>query len=269
MPFGDVKNSKQRFTNRVADYRKARPTYPPQLVHTLSEHCGLTPDSWIADIGSGTGLLSEVFLKNGNPVYGVEPNQAMRQGGEAHLQEYDRFVSVDGSAEDTTLPDACCDFVVAGQAFHWFEAHRAQAEFRRILQPGGWVVLVWNLLPEDVNSELNREYGDLFRQYGVDYQGGSHRAARNEQVRAFFQAGTVAEWRLPNPLPLDAPHFQSRVFSSSQAPQPGHPHYAPMQTAVMALFERYQVDGIMMVPYETLMYAGRLATASSERSAEG
>ncbi|HEX8116661.1 MAG TPA: methyltransferase domain-containing protein, partial [Pyrinomonadaceae bacterium] len=70
-----------RFSTRVADYIKYRPGYPPAVLRLLERECGLGPDSVVADVGSGTGLLSELFLKNGNRVYGVEPNREMREAG--------------------------------------------------------------------------------------------------------------------------------------------------------------------------------------------
>src|SRR6267378_605232 len=117
-------DAKQRFSNRVADYIRYRPGYPAVALEVLREDCGLRPGHVIADIGSGTGFLSELFLKNGNRVYGVEPNTEMRQAGEEYLASYDGFSSIEGSAESTTLEDSSVDFVTAGQAFHWFEPEK-------------------------------------------------------------------------------------------------------------------------------------------------
>ncbi len=141
MTFAD---SKQRFSSRVADYVRYRPSYPSALLDLLRAECRLRPGHVIADIGSGTGFLSELFLKNGNRVYGIEPNKDMRQAGEEYLASYDGFSSIEGSAEATTLDDASVDFVTAGQSFHWFEPDSARREFVRILKPGGWMVIAWN-----------------------------------------------------------------------------------------------------------------------------
>src|SRR5205809_5538182 len=129
MTFADAK---QRFSNRVADYVRYRPGYPPAVLDHLRAECGLRPGHVIADIGSGTGLLSELFLKNGNRVYGVEPNAEMRQAGEEYLASYDGFCSVEGSAESTTLGDSTIAFVTAGQAFHWFEPSAVRSELALI-----------------------------------------------------------------------------------------------------------------------------------------
>ena len=101
----------------------------------------MTPASSLADVGSGTGILSELFLREGVRVYGVEPNREMREAGERLLSAYENFVSVEGRAEATTLEDASVDFVTPGQAFHWFDPAAARREFMRILKRGGWAVL--------------------------------------------------------------------------------------------------------------------------------
>src|SRR5947209_11876909 len=126
-------DSTSRFSSRVENYIRYRPGYPQSVVELLAGECGLTPTSVVADVGSGTGILTELFLRNGNTVYGVEPNREMREAGEGLLAGYPNFHSVDGRAEATGLPDASVDFVTAGQAFHWFDAQGARAEFSRIL----------------------------------------------------------------------------------------------------------------------------------------
>src|SRR5260370_29926783 len=160
-------DAKQRFSNRAADYVRYRPGYPAAVLDLLRTECALRPSHVIADIGSGTGLLSKLFLENGNRVFGVEPNQEMRQAGELHLQSYRGFVSVEGSAEATALPAACADFVAAGQAFHWFEPEKPRREFQRVLRPQGWVAAIWNF--REMEAPFARAYEDILVKYGTDY----------------------------------------------------------------------------------------------------
>src|SRR5881227_1352562 len=141
MTFADAK---QRFSNRAADYVRYRPGYPSELLDVLRKECDLRPGHVIADIGSGTGFLSELFLRNGNRVFGVEPNREMRAAGEKLMAKYPDFSSIDATAEATTLRDASIDFATVGQAFHWFDPVRTRKEFARILRTDGWVVIVWN-----------------------------------------------------------------------------------------------------------------------------
>src|SRR5213595_654680 len=128
----------KRFSNRVENYIKYRPGYPDAVIDLLTEECRLTQQSIIADIGSGTGILSELFLKNGNSVFAIEPNAAMRRTAEDLLRKHPKFTSIDAAAEATTLDIASVDFVTAAQAFHWFDRKNARKEFARILKPEGW-----------------------------------------------------------------------------------------------------------------------------------
>src|SRR5687768_16300575 len=152
-----------RFSSRAEAYAKYRPCYPAGVVETLKSECGLTTDSVVADVGSGTGILTELLLKNGNRVFGIEPNEAMRVFAEEALKDYPQFESVDGSAEATALPDDTMDIVVAAQAFHWFDREKTKREFTRILKPNGWVALIWNERRLDTTPFL-RAYENLLLQ---------------------------------------------------------------------------------------------------------
>src|SRR5258708_14345063 len=133
-----------RFSDRVEDYVRYRPGYPPQVLELLRAECGLQPAHTVADIASGTGAFTRLLLENGNRIFAVEPNTAMREAGNQLLRSCGTMTGVAGTAEATTLPSASVDFVTAAQAAHWFDRVRARAEFVRILKPGGWWVLIWN-----------------------------------------------------------------------------------------------------------------------------
>jgi SAM-dependent methyltransferase len=141
---GSDEGSQATLLRQGRELREVPSRLPPEVLPFLEGECGLT-DRWVvADIGSGTGILSELFLGNGNRVFGVEPNAEMRRAAERLLGGDARFTSVAGSAEATTLAEGSVDLVAAGQAFHWFDPEAARAEFLRVLKPGGWVALAWN-----------------------------------------------------------------------------------------------------------------------------
>ena len=253
MTFADAK---QRFSNRVADYIRYRPGYPSEALALLRTECGLRPGHVIADIGSGTGFLSELFLKNGNRVYGVEPNEAMRQAGEEYLAAHDGFASINGSAEATTLDDASADFVTAGQAFHWFEPVAARKEFTRILKPNGWIVVLWN--DRQMDTPFASAYEDLLVKYGTDYTRVRDAYPEAHVIQDFFCAGSFSQRSLPNAQVLDWDGLAGRLRSSSYAPQEGHANYAPMMAALEELFRANQENGSVRMEYATHMYFGRL-----------
>ena len=253
MTFAD---SKQRFSNRVADYVRYRPGYPPAVLELLRSECGLRPGHVIADIGSGSGLLSELFLKNGNRVYGVEPNEAMRRAGEEYLASYDGFSSIEGSAESTTLADSTIDFVTAGQAFHWFEPEKTRAEFRRILQLQGWIVAIWNF--REMETPFGKAYEEILVKYGMDYARVRDSYPQGHDVQSFFLGGDFLHHALPNVQFLDWEGLAGLLRSASYMPQEGHGNFAPMMDALRALFRARQEDGGVRVGYATNLYAGQL-----------
>jgi SAM-dependent methyltransferase len=255
MTFSD---SKERFSNRVADYLRYRPSYPAAVIDLVRGECGLRPGHVIADIGSGTGLLCELFLKNGNRVFGVEPNEAMRLAGEEYLASFDGFASVNGSAEVTTLADASVDFVAAGQAFHWFEPNTTRREFARILKPGGWVVVIWNERLTNTTPFL-RNYEALLREFGTDYARVNQSYPRPEQMRNFFGSNASREHKLPNAHEFDFEGLSGRLRSSSYVPTADHPKFAPMMTALDAIFRHHAQGGRVCMEYSTHVYFGRLA----------
>ncbi len=250
-------NAKQRFSNRVADYLRYRPGYPAGVLGFLSDTCGLHTKHIIADVGSGTGLLSKLFLDNGNPVYGVEPNAEMYAAGEDFLHHYPNFAGVIGSAEDTTLAEHSVDFVTAGQAFHWFAPNAARTEFSRILKPGGWVVVIWNERLTDTTPFL-RDYEALLHRFGTDYARVSDSYPRREQMLAFFRSASFQSHELPNFQEFDFAGLSGRLRSSSYAPAADQANFSQMMNELKHMFTAYQRDGIVRFDYRTRIYAGTL-----------
>jgi len=252
MTFADPK---QRFSDRVADYVRYRPSYPTALLDLLRTECSLRPGHVIADIGSGTGFLSELFLKNGNRVYGIEPNEAMRRAGEEYLASYDGFSSIEGSAEASTLDDSSIDFVTAGQSFHWFEPDSARREFVRILKSGGWMVIAWNDRRMD-EAPFTRAYENLLERFGIDYK--QVKDSYPEADRITYFLSTFSQRDLPNFQIFDWDSLRGRLRSSSFTPTEGHANYAPMMDELRKLFDAWQQDGQVRMDYFTRIYFGHL-----------
>jgi ubiquinone/menaquinone biosynthesis C-methylase UbiE len=250
-------DSKHRFSNRVDNYARHRPSYPPEVVEMLALECGLDGSARVADVGSGTGILTELLLARAGRVYAVEPNAPMREAAERRLGSHAGFVSVDGSAEATTLEDASVNLVTVGQAFHWYDQPAAKREFARVLVPGGWVALVWNVRDVDATPFM-AEYEDLLRAHGTDYEQVNHRGVGEEQLDAFFGAG---RWRLATfaiAQSFDLAGLQGRLLSASYVPAEGQPGYAPMLDALRDLFARHAEDGRVSFEYATRVFYGQL-----------
>ena len=250
----------QRFSSRVENYIKCRPTYPPSILDLLREECHLTSNSVIADVGSGPGNLAELFLKNGNLVYGVEPNREMREAGERLLKPYSNFQSITGTAESTTLEDRSVDFVTAGQAFHWFDLEKAREEFSRILRPEGWVVLVWNER-RTTSTPFLEAYEKMLLTYGTDYEAVNHRQVDIGVISSFFGSGELRLKTFDNQQVFDLEGLKGRVLSSSYTPEAGHPNFEPMLKELDAIFRAHQVGERVTFEYDTQVYYGRFPPA--------
>jgi ubiquinone/menaquinone biosynthesis C-methylase UbiE len=252
-----VRDSVARFSDRAKDYAKYRPHYSAEILHALQQACGLLTEHLVADVGCGPGLLAEILLENGNRVIGVEPNLEMCEAGERYLARFANFNMIDGSAEATTLDDQSVDFVVAGQAFHWFQPAPARIEFARILKPGGWTVLVWH--DRDTQSTpFLKAYEEFLRTHAVDYQKVNHKTVANlEAITRFFS---------PNPVHLISQHTRQRIdfdglrgrlLSSSYVPKEGAAADL-MFRKLPELFSNHQEHGQVVLEYETKIYYGHL-----------
>jgi SAM-dependent methyltransferase len=248
-------NAIHRFSNRVDNYIRYRPHYPPGILDCLREDCRLTPASVVADVGSGTGILAELFLRHGNTLYGVEPNREMQAAGERLLQAYTRFHSIAATAEETGLPAGSVDFVTAGQAFHWFDRDRARTEFQRILKPQGWVVLVWNA--RRASTPFGKDYEALVRTYATDYQQVNHTQIDGSVLREFFGQEFMTR-TFDNGQSFDVQGLTGRLLSSSYAPEAGHPQHAAMLSTLQEIFDAHQVKGRVAFEYETEVHYGHL-----------
>jgi ubiquinone/menaquinone biosynthesis C-methylase UbiE len=251
------RDSAARFSDRAADYVKYRPHYSPEVVHALQQACGLRPKHLIADVGCGPGLLAEIFLDNGNRVIGVEPNREMRRAADDYLAAYPKFSMVDGSAETTTLPDASLDFVVAGQAFHWFQPSETRTEFARILKPDGWAVLVWHDRNVHATPFL-RAYEDFVRRHSIDYAQVAHKyVASYAALERFFAPNPMQLIQRHNQQRLDFDGLRGRLLSSSYIPKSGE-KYEALSRELPQLFSSHAADGQVVLQYDTKIYFGHL-----------
>jgi len=248
-------NPTTRFSSRVKDYILYRPGYPSEIIDFLKNKYRLTPQSVIADIGSGTGKSAEMFLHNGNKVYAVEPNEDMRLAAENLFHGNVDFISINAKSEETGLPEKSMDFIVAGQAFHWFDLIETKKEFQRILKPGGKVVLIWNER-EPHQTGFMGEYDAFLYKYSTDYKDIDHRNINETKIATFFSPGIFDEEKFDNQQVFDFEGLKGRYDSASYAIPASDFIYKEAIEALVGLFEKYEEDGKVVMKYVTKVFCG-------------
>jgi ubiquinone/menaquinone biosynthesis C-methylase UbiE len=251
-------NSKERFSSRVEAYAKYRPGYPTRMYSLFRDVMCLTAASVIADVGSGTGISAEPLLKAGSTVCCVEPNPNMREAAERMLGHYPGFRSIDGSGEQTSLPDRCADLVFCAQAFHWFDHARAAAEFKRICNPGAHVAIAWNKRKTSTSPFL-AAYDDLLVRYGTDYTKVAHEkvALSLAEFTSLF-AAPFTRATFENQQQFDLEGLRGRVESSSYTPAAGEKGHVELYAGLDQLFGRFAKANRVTFEYETEVYYGHL-----------
>jgi hypothetical protein len=246
----------RRFSDRVENYARFRPNYPDALIRFLLERLPLP--ATIAEIGSGTGILSDQLLRAGYAVFGVEPNGPMRQEAERSLGGRSGFHSSVGTAEDTTLAPASVEAVTCAQSFHWFDRKRCRTEFGRILRAPRLVFLIWN---ERINQDPTEEYDRILQESAPEYCGVSQRRITDADIADFFSPDPVDLFHFPHGQRLDREGFLGRVLSSSYVPNVGQPGHNTVMQRMEAFFEKHAQSGWIDFPYQTRLYLAQLDTS--------
>ena len=249
--------SADKFTNKAEIYAKYRPSYPLEYIEYLISEAGLNENCIIADIGSGTGILSRQLLERGLTVIGVEPNDDMRTVAEQTMKTDSRFISVKATAENTTINDKSIDLITVAQAFHWFDMEQFRLECQRILKQDGRVALVWN--SRDGSSDVNKESAEICQKYCPNFKGFSGGMEETPIVfQQFFKDGKYEFKYFRNDLRFNLDGFLGRYLSASYSPKKTDKEYKPFITALSNLFEKYSKDGEIVIPNITRSYLGRV-----------
>jgi len=250
------RNPTGRFSDRVENYIRYRPTYPKVLISELKKEQLISEDSVIADIGSGTGIFTKLLLKAGCTVYAVEPNDEMREAAEKILGWYPNFISINGQAEATTLGRRSVDMIAAAQAFHWFDAEETKREFKRILKPTGSLVLVYNSRQIE-RTPFMKGYDQLLKKYCPEYEGIAQQYINFQQAKDFFGTEEVTHFVCNNFQIFNFEGLKGRLLSSSYTPKEDQVGYQLLLAGLEALFEKHQENGQVQFTYETEMFYGK------------
>ena len=242
----------KKFSGKADVYQQARPNYAQALLDFIAQKWQIGEGSLVADIGSGTGIFTRQLLELGAMVYAVEPNTDMRAKAEELLGGNPNFVSVIGTAEQTTLPDHRFHLVTAAAAFHWFDAQRFKLECERILLPGAPVVLAWNEV--EMSSEINQGRERIFKKYCTNFNGFSGGSDEEDEIKRAFFDGAIQEKHFANPLSYDRQTFINRALSGSYSLIETDPGFEAYLAELGELFDQHAVDGKIVLPQDSVAY---------------
>ena len=245
----------EKFSGKASYYTAGRPAYSEKLIEYLCS-IGLSEQSIVADIGSGTGIFARQLLEKGAFVYCVEPNGDMRSAAGRELGLFDKFVSVNGTASDTTLESNSIDLITCAQAFHWFNVEEFKAECKRILKPNGKVILIWNT--RDTEAAINKDSAAICQKYCPAFQGFNGGSNNNAERISQFFSGKFEIKSFENDLEYDRDKFINRMLSSSYALAPTDSQYQKYIDELTSIFEKYSSNGILTLPNSTVAYIGSI-----------
>lgn len=251
-----MQKSCERFSNKVANYVKFRPSYPPQLVQTLIDQLKLTPASCIADIGSGTGIFSRLLLEHYLSVIAIEPNREMLAAAKDDLSSFADFTYRNSSAAQTGLTSNSIDLITVAQAFHWFHNNDTQREFKRVLKDTGHLALIWN--KRDLDCEFQEQYHQLLTQFCEEYQSVNHMNLSDQMLQQFYAPNPLQTFNFHYSQQLSFVALLGRLQSTSYCPASHTAQYSALAAALKVLFNQYAKDDVITFNYISRLYLGRL-----------
>jgi SAM-dependent methyltransferase len=229
-------------------YERVRPGYPAEAVDWFLPHT--SGDVRIADVGTGTGKLTDALLAPGREVTAVDPDPGMLA---VLSSKHPGVKTVTGTAEQLPFDDDSFDAVTFGQSWHWVDPPRGSAEVARILRPGGALGLFWNI--RDAREPWVAELADILGHQSADelmLEAGGPVVTEPLRFDAMREFGWTSVIDVATLVGLAATH--GFVITASEADR------HRMLDAVRALGERVADDGGMLrLPYRLYVYRFRAA----------
>ncbi len=245
----------EAFSNKVLDYVQYRPSYPQEAIDFLVTEKILTQQQIIAEIGHGTGKLTEVLLNNSLQVVGIEPNDEMRDLSTQLFATNSNFQAHKGFSENTNFQAHSIDIIIAANALHWFDITPTLQEFQRIVKPNTHknLIAIWNKKNKEDNftneyiaiadtNKINNLYANSEEDYDVLFQ------------KFIGNTNSYEKYIFRNVHTLDLEAMLGRYDSISHRYEKNTLEYATIIQEFKKLYRTYQVDGKVNLLYDCTIY---------------
>ncbi len=243
------------FSSKAQTYDKYRWDYAPEAVQAIRKITQLSRQSSLADLGAGTGMLTQHFLGIAGHVYAVEPNPEMRAILAQKLGSQPSVTVLDANAEHTTLPDRCVNVITVAQALHWFEPEAAKTEIQRVLKPNGWLAVLENIR---TNEQLTQETESLMTEaYGADFSA-TRKYRKDKPLSFYFGHESYQCLTYPFAFKQDWDGFIGAILSASFMPDEHHPLYTRLVEDARKVFERHSQGNFLTVNGTTQLFIDKI-----------
>ena len=242
------------YSSKAEKYAKYRWDYSLQAIQAIFDVTNISENSYVADIGAGTGILTKHFTGKVKGVFAVEPNTEMLEIANKSLGHYSSFTAIIGSAEATTLPNSSADLIAVAQAIHWFDREPTRNEFLRIMKPGGWLAILRNygtneMLNKSISSISTKENGCIFPPH--------KEMPRESSMDYYYGHGNVQRLSFSFSFQQNWDEFIGSLTSASYMPNEESSLYKNLEHAARNIFDEYSVDSWLTVNGETELYIGQ------------
>jgi ubiquinone/menaquinone biosynthesis C-methylase UbiE len=252
----ETMDTKTVYSTKAEKYARFRWDYAAGSIAAVVELTHMSANSTVADLGAGTGILTRHFVGKAQKIYAIEPNVELRQILTTELGTFPSISVIDGSAEDTTLPDHSVDVITVAQAIHWFDPEPARQEMIRILKEKGWLALLRNYGIKREQNEVVRSL--MTEEYGADYTVVQQRP-KEKPARFYFGNDAYQRFIFPFAFYQNWEEFIGSLTTASFMPDEDHPLFEKLERKVREIFFQYSDAGYWKVEGETELIIGQLS----------